>query len=83
MNPNSNEFQIDRTRKLVYCLNKYNLKLKELVIEYESRKIDFRVSTMPSYYGEKVVLRILDTYKGVRSVDDLNMNPQQLSLHAL
>ncbi len=27
---------------------------------YESRKIDFRVSTIPSRYGEKIVLRILD-----------------------
>lgn len=64
-----------------------NLKLDEkrkpqdghFSIDYEGRKIDFRVSTMPSYYGEKVVLRILDTYKGVRSIDDLNMTSQQLS----
>ena len=27
---------------------------------YEGRKVDFRVSTLPSRYGEKVVLRILD-----------------------
>ena len=27
---------------------------------YEGRKIDFRVSTIPSRYGEKIVLRILD-----------------------
>ncbi|HEY9584395.1 MAG TPA: ATPase, T2SS/T4P/T4SS family, partial [Candidatus Paceibacterota bacterium] len=27
----------------------------------EGRKIDFRVSTLPVYYGEKVVMRILDT----------------------
>src|SRR3989344_2468840 len=26
----------------------------------EGRKIDFRVSTLPTYYGEKVVIRILD-----------------------
>ena len=26
----------------------------------DNRKIDFRVSTMPAYYGEKVVMRVLD-----------------------
>lgn len=28
------------------------------------RKIEFRVSTFPAYYGEKVVMRILDSEKG-------------------
>lgn len=65
-----------------------NLKLDErrkpqdghFSIDYEGRKIDFRVSTMPSYFGEKVVLRILDTYKGVRNLDALQMYPPHLSL---
>jgi type IV pilus assembly protein PilB len=30
------------------------------------RKVDFRVSTFPSYYGEKVVMRILDTEKELK-----------------
>jgi type IV pilus assembly protein PilB len=34
----------------------------------EGRKIDFRVSTLPVYYGEKVVMRILDTAKGVKAL---------------
>ncbi|RKY40984.1 MAG: type II secretion system protein GspE [Candidatus Omnitrophota bacterium] len=29
-------------------------------ISFEERSIDFRVSVLPTYYGEKVVLRILD-----------------------
>jgi type IV pilus assembly protein PilB len=29
---------------------------------FQGRKIDFRISTLPSRYGEKVVLRILDNY---------------------
>jgi type IV pilus assembly protein PilB len=40
------------------------------------RKIDFRVSTFPSYYGEKVVMRILDTEKGIKSLDDLNLSEE-------
>ncbi|MEZ0208846.1 MAG: GspE/PulE family protein [Candidatus Paceibacterota bacterium] len=40
--------------------------------------IDYRVSTFPGYYGEKVVLRILDSYKGVRPVDTLGFNEKQM-----
>ena len=35
----------------------------------DGRKIDFRVSTFPAYFGEKVVMRILDQEKGVKSLD--------------
>jgi len=40
----------------------------------DNRKIDFRVSTMPSSNGEKVVIRILDKEKGVRSLEDIGFN---------
>lgn len=49
-------------------------------VKIEGRKIDFRVSTMPSYYGEKVVMRILDSQKGVKPLDNLNMSPENLAL---
>ena len=42
------------------------------------RKIDFRVSTFPTFYGEKVVMRILDSEKGVISLDKLNFSPRAL-----
>jgi len=42
----------------------------------EDRKIDFRVSTMPSYYGEKAVLRILDSEKGVKSLGALGLSSE-------
>lgn len=35
---------------------------------FDDRKIDFRVSVLPTNHGEKVVMRILDTSKGVRSL---------------
>jgi len=44
------------------------------------RKIDFRVSTMPSYYGEKIVMRILDSEKGIQKLDNLNMSPENMKL---
>jgi len=40
--------------------------------------VDYRVSTFPGYYGEKVVIRILDSYKGVRPVDTLGFNELQM-----
>jgi type IV pilus assembly protein PilB len=46
----------------------------------EGRKIDFRVSTMPSYYGEKIVMRILDSEKGVKPLNDLYMSAENLAL---
>ena len=40
--------------------------------------IDYRVSTFPGYYGEKVVIRILDSYRGVRPIDTLGFSEQQM-----
>lgn len=45
----------------------------------EGRKVDFRVSTFPAYYGEKVVMRILDTEKGVKTLDTLGFSPENLA----
>lgn len=42
-------------------------------------KIDFRVSTMPAYYGEKVVMRILDSYRGIRKLDTVGFSKTHLS----
>ncbi len=44
------------------------------------RKVDFRVSTFPSYYGEKVVMRILDTEKGIKTLEDLNMSEEHYQM---
>ena len=46
----------------------------------EGRKIDFRVSTFPTYYGEKVVMRILDHDKGVKKIEDLGISEKNLGL---
>ncbi len=46
----------------------------------DGRKIDFRVSTFPSYYGEKVEMRILDQAKGVRSIDDIGLSKRNLDM---
>lgn len=46
----------------------------------QNRKIDFRVSTFPSYYGEKVVMRILDQDKGVKPLEELGFSPKYLQM---
>lgn len=46
----------------------------------DGRKIDFRVSTMPAYYGEKVVMRILDSEKGVKALDQLGLSEVNLNI---
>ena len=46
----------------------------------DGRKIDFRVSTFPTYYGEKVEMRILDQQKGVQKLDLLGFSERSLRL---
>lgn len=43
------------------------------------RKVDFRVSTMPTFYGEKVVIRILDPERGVKTLEDVGLTPEHLA----
>lgn len=43
---------------------------------FDDRKIDFRVSVLPTNHGEKVVMRILDTSKGVRSLAESGISQE-------
>jgi len=47
-------------------------------VKVEDRLIDLRVSTIPTIYGEKVVLRILDKSKVVLDLNQLGFEPNQL-----
>lgn len=46
----------------------------------DGHKIDFRVSTMPAYYGEKVVMRILDSERGVKPLNQLGLSERNLAM---
>lgn len=46
----------------------------------DGKKIDFRVSTFPTYHGEKVVMRILDQSQGLRTLDDMGFSEANLKL---
>ncbi len=45
----------------------------------EGRRIDFRVSTFPTEYGEKVVMRILDRSKNAVTLDSVGFNKDDLA----
>lgn len=46
----------------------------------DGKKVDFRVSTFPAYYGEKVVMRILDSGRGIKALDMMGFSPEHLAL---
>ncbi len=43
----------------------------------KTRSVDFRVNTLPTLYGEKVCLRILDSSAATVGVDKLGFEPEQ------
>lgn len=45
----------------------------------EGRRIDFRVSTFPTQYGEKVVMRILDRAKSITTLESIGLNERNLA----
>jgi type IV pilus assembly protein PilB len=46
-----------------------------------SRAIDFRVNTLPTLYGEKIVLRILDPGSAKMGIDALGYEPYQKDMY--
>ncbi len=46
----------------------------------DGRQIDFRVSTFPSYNGEKVVIRILDRDQGFIALDKIGLTERNLTV---
>ena len=65
-----------------------NLKLDEsrkpqdgrIRLNIEGRDVDFRVSTLPLFEGEKVVMRILDSSAKIPSLDDLGYEQVQIDI---
>ncbi|RQV95431.1 type II/IV secretion system protein, partial [bacterium] len=48
-------------------------------LRFGAREIDLRVSSIPTVYEEKVVLRLLDKSQGVISLDSIGFTVEQLS----
>ncbi|MBA4394606.1 MAG: secretion system protein E, partial [Desulfobacca sp.] len=49
-------------------------------VKKDKEVIDLRVSTLPTKYGEKIVLRILDKGRSLLSLDELGLYPKQKTL---
>ncbi len=50
----------------------------KLVVSH-NKAVDFRISTLPTLYGEKIVMRILDSTTALqRKIDELGYEPDQL-----
>jgi len=49
-------------------------------VKFEGREIDFRVSSLPSIFGEKFVLRILDKENLFVGLDKLGFSPEPLEI---
>jgi len=47
--------------------------------EFEGRKIDFRVSSFPTFYGEKIVMRLLEQDRGALPLTDIGLNEENLN----
>jgi type IV pilus assembly protein PilB len=49
-----------------------------LKVDNKSRELDFRVSTLPTLFGEKVVMRLLDKEKLMLDMTNLGFEPEAL-----
>jgi type II secretory ATPase GspE/PulE/Tfp pilus assembly ATPase PilB-like protein/ActR/RegA family two-component response regulator len=47
-------------------------------LRFEGRRIDLRVSTLPTQFGEKVVIRLLNSDRSAIPIDQLGLNEQAL-----
>jgi type IV pilus assembly protein PilB len=47
-------------------------------LRFEGRRIDLRVSTLPTQFGEKVVVRLLNSASAARPMDQLALSPANL-----
>ena len=47
-------------------------------LKYEGKRIDLRVSTLPTQFGEKVVIRLLDSKRAQVTMEQLGLTPENL-----
>lgn len=46
----------------------------------ENHRLDFRLSTFPTYYGEKVVMRLLDPEAGIKSLEETGLRKKDAEI---
>lgn len=50
-------------------------------VQHEGRKVDLRVATLPTVWGEKIVMRILDQSSTALSLESLNLSRRNLETY--
>jgi general secretion pathway protein E/type IV pilus assembly protein PilB len=50
-----------------------------ITLSLSGRKVDFRVSTLPTVHGENIVLRVLDRQKGIVPLEQLHLKDEELT----
>ena len=51
-----------------------------ITLTVSGREIDFRVSSLPTTFGENIVLRVLDRHKGIVALDRLGLHEDALGV---
>jgi type IV pilus assembly protein PilB len=49
-------------------------------LRFEGKRIDLRVSTLPTQFGEKAVIRLLDSRRAQITLEQMNLTPENLQL---
>lgn len=49
-----------------------------ITFKYNDRDIDLRISTVPTIYGEKIAIRILDSYFKFTELESLGLNEEEI-----
>src|SRR3984893_17858141 len=49
-------------------------------LKYQGKRIDLRVSTLPTHFGEKVVIRLLDSKRAEVTMEQLGLSSENLTL---
>ena len=52
-----------------------------LSVTHQGRKIDLRVATLPTVWGEKVVMRVLDNTTAAMDLEDLGIRPRNYQIY--
>ena len=81
--PRKNENAVMARLKIMSSLNITEFRVPQdgrFKVKFEGRQIDFRVSSLPTQFGEKIVLRILDRESLSAGVKRLGFSEQPLKL---
>ncbi len=81
--PKKNQNAVIARLKIISSLNITESRVPQdgrFKVRFQDREVDFRVSSLPSHFGEKFVLRALDKGNLSLGVDNLGFSPAPLKL---